>query len=103
MSPATRSRLRIAAVVAAVLLVLGLDAWAGFNLTVAVGCIAFFIVQFLAMTVGSVLALVGLVMWVATRFKSRRALQLITAALALALAAVLLNQFFAWIGLTCVD
>jgi len=103
MSPSARSSLRIALIVALVLFALGLDAAAGFNLTVAVGCITFFIVQLLAMTVGSVLAVVGLVMWIASRFKSHNAVHLITAALALALTAFLLNQGFAWIGLTCVD
>ena len=103
MSPSARTNLRIAIIAGLALLVLGIDAAAGFNLTVAVGCITFFIVQLLAMTVGSVLAVVGLVMWIASRFKSHNAVHLITAALALALAAFLLNQGFAWIGLTCVD
>ncbi len=98
-----RSRHRIALFVVLVLLALGLDAWAGFNFTVAVGCIGFFVVQFLAMTVGLVLGIVGLVTWIASRLHSRTAFLMVAGALALGLTALLLSEGFAGIGLVCFD
>ena len=103
-SPSSASTFRrIVPGVVLVLLALALDAAAGFNLTVAAGCIAFFLVQLLAMTAGSVLAVVGLVVWVFSRFKSRQALYLVGAALALGVASLLLNHFAGAIGFVCGD
>jgi hypothetical protein len=98
-----RTYRRTVIVVVLVLLALGLDAAAGFNLIAAAGCITFFVVQLLAMTAGSVLAVVGLVMWIVSRFKSRRALTLMTVALVLAAASLLLSHFASNIGFVCGD
>ena len=99
----TRSYRRTAIIIALVLLVLGLDAATGFNLMAAGGCITFFVVRFLAMTAGSALAVIGLVVWIFSGFQSRQALNLVTVALALAIAALLFNEAVAWIGLGCGD
>ena len=104
MPPApTRSFRRTAIVVALVLLALGLDAAAGFNITLAAGCISFFVVQLLAMTAGSVLAVVGLVVWVFSGFRSRQALNLVVVAAALAIASLLISHFANSIGFVCGD
>ncbi len=103
MKPFLRAHRRSAVIVALVLLALGLDAATGFNLMAAGGCLGFFAVQFLAMTAGSVLALVGLVVWIFSRFQSRAALNMVAMALTLAVAALLLNQAAAWIGVGCGD
>jgi hypothetical protein len=103
MKPFLRAYRRTILLVVLVLLVLGLDAATGFNLMAAGGCIGFFLVRFLAMTAGSVLAVIGAVVWVFSRFKSQQALNLILVALALAVAALLMNQAVAWIGIGCGD
>jgi asparagine N-glycosylation enzyme membrane subunit Stt3 len=99
----TRSFRRAVIVIVLVLLALSLDAATGFNLMAAGGCITYFVVRFFAMTAGSVLAVIGLVAWLFSRFQSRQALNLITVALALAIAALLFNQAVAWIGVGCGD
>jgi hypothetical protein len=103
MIPATRSFRRAAVIVALVLLALGLDAAAGFNITMMAGCVAFFVVQLLAMTAGSVLAVIGLVIWIFSRFRSPQALGLVVGALALAAASLLINHFAGTIGFVCGD
>ncbi len=103
MKPALRAYRRTILVVVLVLLVFGLDAATGFNLMAAGGCISFFLVRFLAMTAGSVLAVIGLVVWIFSRFKSRQALNLVMVALALAVASLVMNQAVAWIGIGCGD
>ena len=103
MKATLRAYRRTIIIVVLVLLVLGLDAATGFNLLAAGGCIGFFLVRFLAMTAGSVLALIGLVVWIFSRFKSRMGLNLMAVALALAVAALVMNQAVAWIGVGCGD
>jgi hypothetical protein len=94
---------RTAIIVGLVLLAFALDAAAGFNITLAAGCIGFFVVQLLAMTAGSVLAVVGLVVWVFSGFKSRQALGLLLVAVALAAASLLISHFADTIGFLCGD
>jgi hypothetical protein len=103
MIPATRSFRRTTIIVALALLAIGLDAAASFNITMMAGCVAFFVVQLLAMTAGSVLAVVGLVIWIFSRFRSRQALNLVAVALALAIASLLINHFSGTIGFVCGD
>ncbi len=103
MKATLRAYRRTIIAVVLVLLVVGLDAATGFNLLAAGGCIGFFLVRFLAMTAGSVLALIGLVVWIFSRFKSRMGLNLMAAALVLAVAALVMNQAVAWIGVGCGD
>jgi hypothetical protein len=103
MESSSRSFRRNAIIAGLILLAIAVDAVAGFNLIMAAGCITFFVVQLLAMTAGSVLAVIGLVVWIFSRFRSREALGLAASALALAVAALLLNHAVAWMGLGCVD
>ena len=55
------------------------------------------------MTAGALVAVVGLVVWVFSRFRSRQALYVFAAALALGGTALLLDHVLAWIGLACGD
>ena len=103
MKPPSRSFRRNAIIAGLILLAIAADAAAGFNVMAAAGCITFFVVQLLATTAGSVLAVIGLVVWIFSRFKSRAAFRLATGALALAVASLLLNHAVAWIGLGCGD
>lgn len=104
MSDATaRSIRRAGAIAGLILLAIGIDALTGFSVLAPAGCVLLFIVQLLAMTAGAVLALIGLVVWVFSGFRSRQALYLVIAALALAAAGVLLDDALTWIGLACVD
>ncbi len=89
-------------VAALVVLAIGLDAATGFNVALAASCVGYILLQFLAVTAGVLLAAGGLLVWIASRFKSDRALHVAAGALALIVAALLLKQVFGLIGLACI-
>ena len=104
MLPASTPRFRRAATIAGlILLVVGIDALTGFSLLAPASCITLFIVQLLAMTAGAVVAAVGLVVLLFSRFQSSQAFYAVAGALALGGASLLLNHALAWIGLACLD
>ncbi len=104
MSPAPLRRYRRPALIAAIVLIaLGLDAAAGFNFMTAAGCITLVLMQLLAMTAGSVLAVGGVVVWIFSGFKNQRALTLALAAVAFGLVSFLLSHAAAYVGFACLD
>jgi len=98
----TRPLARGAVIAGLILLPAGLDAATGFNFTLAAGCIGFILLQLLAMTAGVLLAAGGLAVWAISRFKSDKALYVAAGAFALIVAALLLKNVFALIGLECI-
>jgi hypothetical protein len=98
-----RPLLRAAIIAGVVLVAVGIDAATGLNLMVAASCTGFFVLQFLAMTVGIVLLVAGLVIWIFSGFQSREALFIVAGALTLDVAALLLNYAAAFIGIGCIN
>src|SRR3954467_10705647 len=97
-----RAWLRGAVTVGAILLALGLDAATGFNVTGAVGCLGYILMQFVAMTAGVLAAAGGLLVWVVSRFRNDKALYVALGAIAFIVAALVLQNVSWLIGLTCI-
>jgi hypothetical protein len=97
-----RAWLRGAVIAAVVVLAVGLDAATGFNVTGAVGCLGYILVQFVAMTAGILAAAGGLLIWVLSRFRNDKALYVALGAIAFIVAALVLQNVSWLIGLACI-
>jgi len=98
-----RIALRTALIIGVIVLAVGIDAATGFNLIVTGGCITLFFVQLVAVTVGTVLIVVGLIVWIFSHFRSQEALYVVIGALALDIVVLLLKNVVALTGLGCID
>ena len=99
----SRSALRGALIIGLIVLAVGVDAATGFNLMVTGGCITLFFVQLVAVTVGTVLIVVGLIVWIFSRFRSQQALYVVFGAVALDIVVLLLKDVVVLTGLGCID
>ena len=97
-----RPLLRGALIAGLILLALALDALTGLNVTLAAACVAYGLVQLVAMTAGIVGVAAGLLVWAFTRFRNRTALYVALGALALVVAALVLKTVFMLIGIECI-
>jgi len=99
----SRAFLRGTLIVGLIVLVVGIDAATGFNLIVTGGCVTLFFVQLVAVTVGTVLIVVGLIVWIFSHFRSEEALYVVFGALALDILMLLLKSAVILTGLGCID